>query len=124
MPVSIEVRPITVIETQSFVRSAEKLWSEDEIAALVDFVACSPDAGTIIPGTGGVRKLRWALPGGGKRGGARVIYFYYRADCPLYLLLAYAKARSTDLSPTEKASVSALAAAIGEAADARRDKEG
>lgn len=48
----------------------------------------------------------------GKRGGARVIYFYYHLGCPLYLLLAYAKAQATDLTPEEKKSVAALAAAM------------
>ena len=66
----------------------------------------------MIPGTGGVRKLRWARAGGGKRGGARVVYFFYRPDCPLYLLLAYAKAQASDLSAAEKKAVAAFAAAI------------
>lgn len=66
----------------------------------------------MIPGTGGVRKLRWARSGSGKRGGVRVVYFYYRPDCPLYLLLAYAKAQATDLSADEKKTVAAFAATI------------
>lgn len=113
-------RPVTVAETQVFARSAEKLWSEDERAELVDFVAHNPEAGDVIPGTGGVRKLRWARAGGGKRGGARVVYFYYRADSPLYLLLAYAKAQASDLTADEKKTVAAFAAAIKRAADGER----
>ena len=105
-------RAITVAETQAFARAAEKIWSEGERAELVDFVAHNPEAGVVIPGTGGVRKLRWARAGGGKRGGARVVYFFYRPDCPLYLLLAYAKAQATDLSVDEKRVVAAFAAAI------------
>lgn len=108
----VKTRPIAVAETHAFARSAAKIWSEDEQAELVDHIAHNPEAGDVIPGTGGVRKLRWARSGSGKRGGARVVYFYYRPDCPLYLLLAYAKARMTDLSADEKKAVAAFAATL------------
>ena len=108
----MKTRPITVAETQAFARAAEKIWSEDERAALVDYLAHNPEAGDVIPGTGGVRKLRWARSGSGKRGGARVVYFYYRPDCLLYLLLVYAKAQATDLSADEKKAVAVFAATI------------
>ena len=109
---AVKTFPITVAETQAFARSAEKIWSEDERAELVDFVAHNPEAGDVIPGTGGVRKLRWARSGSGTCGGARVVYFYYRPDCPLYRQLAYAKAQATDLSAGEKKVVVAFAATI------------
>ena len=108
----MQTRPITVAETHSFARSAEKIWDEAELAELIDYLAHNPEGGDVIPGTGGVRKLRWGRAGSGKRGGARVVYFYYRADCPLYLLLAYAKAQATDLSADEKKAVAAFAATI------------
>lgn len=57
---TMQTRPITVAETQAFVRSAEKIWSEQELAELVDHLAHNPEAGDLIPGTGGVRKMRWA----------------------------------------------------------------
>lgn len=113
----MKTRPITVAETAAFARSADRIWSENERAELIDFVAHNPEAGDLMPGTGGVRKLRWARSGGGKRGGARVVYFYYRPDCPLYLLLAYAKAQATDLSADEKKAVAAFAATIKTAMD-------
>lgn len=113
----MQTRPITVAETQSFVRAASKIWNEEELASLVDHLAHCPEEGDIIPGTGGVRKLRWSKAGVGKRGGARVIYFYYQLNCPLYLLLAYAKAQATDLSADEKKAVAAFAAAIKAAAN-------
>jgi hypothetical protein len=109
---NVQTRPITVAETPMFARAAEKIWSEDERAELIDHVAHNPEAGAVIPGTGGVRKLRWARSGSGKRGGARVVYFYYRPDCPLYLLLAYAKAQASDLTTDEKQAVAAFAATI------------
>lgn len=105
-------RPITVAETHAFVRAAQKIWSADELSALVDHLAHNPEDGDVIPGTGGVRKLRWGKAGSGKRGGARVIYFYYQMDCPLYLLLAYAKAQATDLTSEEKRVVAGFAETI------------
>lgn len=65
-----------------------------------------------MPGTGGVRKLRFGALGRGKRGGARVIYYFGGTDMPIYALLAYAKSARTDLTPTERRTVSALAAAL------------
>jgi len=120
---TVKIRPITVAETQVFARAARSSSFQIFSAALIDFVAHSPEAGDVIPGTGGVRKLRWARPGGGNRGGARVVYFYYRPDCPLYLLLAYAKAQATDLSADEKKAVAAFAATIkGTAARSQGDE--
>ncbi|HJQ17921.1 MAG TPA: type II toxin-antitoxin system RelE/ParE family toxin [Allosphingosinicella sp.] len=112
----MHARPITVAETQGFMRAAARIWSEEELAALVDHLAHNPEDGDIILGTGGVRKLRWGKAGVGKRGGARVIYFYYQMDCPLYLLLAYAKAQATDLTADEKKAVAGFAAIIKGAA--------
>jgi hypothetical protein len=68
--------------------------------------------GDVIPETGGVRKIRWVRAGTGKRGGARVIYFYHDADRPLYLLMVYAKARQENLTPDEKRAVRKLAAIL------------
>jgi len=113
-------RPVTVVETSAFVRMAARIWSESEVASLVDTVARNPEAGDVIPGTGGVRKLRWGRAGQGKRGGSRVIYFFYRTDCPIYLLLAYAKSQATDMTPDEKRTVSAFAEAIKRGADMAR----
>lgn len=106
---------LTVAETPTFIRQAAKIWSDEEHAALVDHVARNPEAGVVIPDTGGVRKMRWARQGGGKRGGARVVYFYHQPDAPLYLLLAYAKAQREDMTPEEKRLVAALAAGLKQA---------
>ena len=70
------IAPVTVVETPEFLAATRKLLTEDERAALVDHLARNPDAGDLISGTGGLRKLRWAVEGRGKRGGARVIYFF------------------------------------------------
>jgi hypothetical protein len=76
--------PMTVVETQEFLRRAKPLMSSSERMALVVFVGANPEAGEIIPGTGGVRKVRWALEGPGKRGGARVIYYYHSQRMPVF----------------------------------------
>ena len=109
----------TVAETPTFTRQADRLFNEEERRELIDFLAAYPMAGDEIPGTGGVRKLRFGALGRGKRGGARVIYFYGGQTIPVYALLAYAKSARTDLSPAERRTVSALAAAIRGAAKER-----
>jgi len=101
-------RLITVAETPLFLRQAEKIWSRRD----VDYIAGHPEAGDVIPGTGGIRKVRWGREGAGKRGGARVIYFFHDTDRPLYLLMIYAKARKEDLSAEEKRTVRQLAAML------------
>ena len=103
---------LTVVETTIFLRQAEKIWSEEERAALVDHIARNPEIGDVIPDTGGVRKMRWGRAGSGKRGGARVVYFYHHADAPLYLLLAYAKAQREDMTQDEKRAAAAFVAAL------------
>jgi hypothetical protein len=103
---------ITVVETSLFARQADDVWDDDERATFVNFIAGNPEAGDLIPETGGVRKVRWNRSGGGKRGGVRVIYYYHDASLPLYLLLVYAKARREDLTPDEKRMVRKLAAIL------------
>jgi mRNA-degrading endonuclease RelE of RelBE toxin-antitoxin system len=100
--------PVTVRELPRFTAWAEAHWDRDGIAAFVDFIARNPIAGAVIPGTGGLRKIRWAMPGKGKRGGARVIYYYHDADDPLTLLAGYAKAEKADLTTAEKKAMSAF----------------
>jgi len=103
-------------------RQAAEVWSDEERGAFVDFIARNPEAGDLIPATGGVRKVRWRRQGSGKRGGVRVIYFYHHSDAPIYLLMIYAKARREDLSPEAKRAVQAAAARIKQAtAPARRE---
>lgn len=108
-------RPITVAETAVFIRQAATVWAEEERSEFVDFIARNPEAGDVIPGTGGVRKIRWGRRGSGKRGGVRVIYFYYDSAVPLYLLTIYAKAAREDLAPDEKRAVIALVSLLKKA---------
>jgi mRNA-degrading endonuclease RelE of RelBE toxin-antitoxin system len=103
---------MTVAETAPFIRQAAKLWTEDDRDAFVDFIAANPDAGDVIPDTGGLRKVRWGRLGTGKRGGVRVIYFYHDDTMPLYLLLIYAKAERENWTQDEKRRAQALTETI------------
>ncbi|XNO42958.1 type II toxin-antitoxin system RelE/ParE family toxin [Sinorhizobium meliloti] len=94
--------PVSVVETPEFLSATRKLMNDDERGLLVDYLAHNPTAGDVVQGTGGIRKVRWALYGRGKRGGARVIYFYHDTDMPLFALTAYAKNERADLSQQDK----------------------
>jgi hypothetical protein len=92
----------TVVETPPYLADAERVFSEDERAAIVDTVSDDPLSGVLIPGTGGVRKLRVAASGRGKRGGARIIYLFGGDDIPVFLLAAFAKNERADLTQKER----------------------
>lgn len=94
--------PVTVVETPEFLTAVQKLMDEYERMSLVDHLARNPLSGDLIPGTGGVRKLRWALEGRGKRGGARVIYYFHNEGVPLFAISAYAKNQRADLSGADR----------------------
>ena len=66
---------LTFIETKIFTRLVDELMSDEGLAALQQSLIESPEAGDVVPGSGGVRKVRWGMPGRGKRGGLRVIYY-------------------------------------------------
>lgn len=92
----------TLIATRQFDVMISELLTEDELADLEFALAVRPEAHPIIPGTGGVRKMRWARSGMGKRGGIRVIY-YYAADLKAALLMtAYAKNVQENLNNDQK----------------------
>ena len=99
----------TVVETESFIKQAAALWSAAELDDLKDYLARNPLAGDEIPGTGGLRKLRWGRAGMGKRGRRRVIYYYYNETAPIYLFMAYAKAAQANPSPAAMAILAKLA---------------
>jgi hypothetical protein len=104
--------PITVVELPLFQRQARDVWDDADRSAFVDFIARNPDSGDLIPDTGGIRKIRWRRQGSGKRGGARVVYFYHDAQMPIFLLLVYAKAQRENMTPDEKKQVRAMATTL------------
>jgi hypothetical protein len=103
---------ITVVETPTYLRDATKLLTEAERTAVVDAVAAGPAEGVVIVGSGGVRKLRIGLQGRGKRGGARVIYFYHNVALPVFLLALFAKNERDDLSAGEVAEMAKFVKAL------------
>ena len=93
---------IAVVETEEFLTDVKGVLSEDEHDDLILYVALHPEAGGVIPETGGLRKLRWAAKGRGKRGGSRVIYYFHDIRVPLFLMAIFAKNVQTDLSPRQR----------------------
>ena len=91
----------TVIETPTFQKQAERLWSEDERLAFIDWIAANPLAGDVIPGADGARKVRRSRAGTGKSGGARVIYFNLTEQEVVLLIAAYAKADRDNMLPAD-----------------------
>lgn len=81
---------VTFVETKLFTRLVQEYLSGDEYAAMQRALASAPESGTVVRGSGGVRKLRWGLAGRGKRGGVRVIYYVKRHD-EVWMLTIYAK---------------------------------
>ncbi len=94
--------------------------TEQERAALVDHLAHNPLAGDLVPGSGGLRKLRWALAGRGKRGGSRVIYYMAGRALPLFLLTAFAKNDRADLTQAERNEFRQLTAQLADSLTRRR----
>lgn len=89
----------TFIETKLFTHLFDELFSDDaELSKLQDFLRVNPEVGDIIPGSGGVRKMRWAAPGRGKRGGVRIIYYLRSKQGQIWLLTLYAKNETENIS--------------------------
>jgi hypothetical protein len=92
---------ITFVEDEKFTEAVARLLSDDELFNLMLKLAISPEAGDVIPQSGGCRKLRFAAKGKGSRGGTRVIYFHRSSAGQILLLEIYAKNEKTDLSAAE-----------------------
>lgn len=96
----------TVVELPEFLRRAKAIMSDQDRAELVDFLAANPEAGVVLGG--GLRKVRFAREGGGKRGGFRTIYVFGGTHMPLFLVTVFAKNAKADLTPAEQAAAIAL----------------
>lgn len=81
----------SLIETPTFAADADRLWSKDERLEFLTWLGANPEAGDVIPDSGGCRKVRWSRAGTGKRGGVRVVYFTRLLAGEIWLLLIYAK---------------------------------
>jgi mRNA-degrading endonuclease RelE of RelBE toxin-antitoxin system len=89
----------TFVETKLFTRLVSTYLSDDEYSKVQAMLSAEPEFGPVIPGSGGVRKLRWGQAGRGKRGGLRIIYYLKRADGVIWMLTIYAKNEATNLAP-------------------------
>ena len=89
---------VEFIEATAFTKYVYTYLTDDEYLGLQSFLLRYPESGKIVPGSGGVRKLRWAVAGRGKRGGVRIIYYFKKQDDEIWLLTIYSK-RKTDNIP-------------------------
>ena len=89
----------TFIELHPFAAVRDKYLNDDELTAFQHYLAANPDAGDVIPHSGGCRKLRWAIDGRGKRGGVRIIYFLRLNSGQIVLVTMYAKNVQENIDP-------------------------
>lgn len=109
-----------VVETPSYLADAERLFSPQERLAIVDRLAADPTCGVVIPGSGGIRKVRFGFGGRGKSGGARITYLFSGESLPVFILAAFAKSEKANLSAAER---NALAGMVNEMIESYRRQE-
>jgi hypothetical protein len=105
---------ITIVETTAFAASAKGRMKRQEIDALIDLLAVEPECGDLIQGTGGLRKVRFAVGGKGKRGSVRVVYYFYNDTMPVFLLTVFAKNEKDNLSKAERNALAKVAQMLRE----------
>ena len=92
----------SIAETSIFIRRADALLNREDRASLISTLATNPLAGDLVPGLGGIRKLRFAPAGRGKSGAFRVIHYYAGVNLPVLALLIYAKNEQDNISPDQR----------------------
>jgi hypothetical protein len=110
----------TVVETPSYLADAERLFSPQERAAIVDRLATDPTCGVAISGSGGIRKVRFGFGGRGKSGGARIIYLFSGESLPVFVLAVFAKNEKANLSAAER---NALGKAVADMIESYRRRK-
>lgn len=98
----------TIVELPEFRKKSDRLLSDEQRESLINYLAVHPLSGDIMQGTGGVRKLRWSAQGKGKRGGVRIVYFYYNESIPLFLLSVFGKGEKSNLTKAERNDIAKL----------------
>jgi mRNA-degrading endonuclease RelE of RelBE toxin-antitoxin system len=95
------VDPMVFVELTPFVAFRDEYWTDEDLRALQSFLLVLPQAGDLIRGGAGLRKVRWSAQGRGKRGGARVIYYWHVSKRHIYLIYGYVKSKREDLTPQQ-----------------------
>ena len=103
---------VQIVSSTTYERAARKLLRGADREAMERSIAADPLAAPIIPGSGGIRKMRWTSSGRGKRGGVRTIYFFHGEAATIYLLTIYAKGEREDLKPGDLKAWSRLVTTI------------
>ena len=102
----------TIVELPEYLKKSEALLSISERQSIVNYLASHPTTGDLMPGTGGIRKLRWSAKGKGKSGGVRVIYYYHNEAIPVFLLTVFGKGEKTNLTHHERNELAKLTALL------------
>lgn len=110
-----------VAEMASYIKAVNDIWDNETQIEFKNYISQHHTEGDIIPGTGGIRKIRWQSSGHGKRGGSRIIYYVYNESFPIYLLYIYPKNVQINLSEKEK---KLFASVISRIKQVLRQKEG
>ena len=105
---------ITVVETASFSAAVKGRMEPEEVNDLIALLAREPDAGVLIQGTGGLRKIRVAVGGRGKCSGVRVIYYFHNDTMPVFLLTVFAKNEKANLTKAERNALAKVAQRLRE----------
>jgi hypothetical protein len=111
---------VCVVELESYARDVGEILDSGDQEEVKVYLAENPEAGLVIPGSSGVRKVRWAASGRGKRGGARIIYYFHNLDAPLFLISIFAKNQKTDLAANELKAARQFAETIAQEFKKRR----
>ena len=110
----------TVVETPCYLADAERLFTPVERMAIMDRLAADPTCGVVIPGSGGIRKVRFGFGGRGKSGGARIVYLFTGESLPVFVLAVFAKNEKANLSPAER---NALARMVADMIESYRSRK-
>jgi hypothetical protein len=99
---------VRFVETPIFTEDIVELLPDEDYRMLQLALTLRPEAGPVVRGSGGIRKLRWSVPGRGKRGGLRIMYYWAKDEDVVYMLLAYEKNRQENLTPQQLKGLRAL----------------
>jgi hypothetical protein len=120
--ISVHLVRMEFLEAPAFTRHVSEYLDAEQYRELQNELAGNPELGDLMPGTGGFRKIRWADPrrGKGRRGGLRIVYYYFLSDQQIWLMTLYDKDEAADLTPKEKKALQGAIGAELKAREARR----